>query len=388
MRGPDSCRYISVRIQTTKKPVYIALAVIVLAAFAFTMLWFPATPSTDKANKATPSTSALLSGSGATFPQPQINAWAAEFTKKYPTIRVEYAGGGSGKGQSDLLQGVVDFAGSDVPLKTADWQRAKSLYGEVYQIPWIAGGVAFVYNIPEANGANLRLSQAVLVDILLGKIGYWDDPRIKSLNPGVNLPHKEIIFVHRSDASGTNNIVTAFLSKISAEWRQNIGAGLTVEWPLDRLGRGVGAQGNPGVAQTVKNTPYSLGYVELAYTKGLGVVALENALGEYVLPTVPAVKKAIEGVNIQFDPASDVSQYNILNLTLNVKASGAYPIASVSYVIVKGAKAYSPDKARALSLFLNWVFTDGGNFIVEGYAPVAGTFVRAGLQVAEILAKS
>ncbi len=331
----------------------------------------------------------LITGSGATFPQEQINKWVVAFSRKYPDIRIEYAGGGSGKGQSDFLQGVVDFACSDVPLKTSDWEGAKSLYGKVYQLPWIAGGIAIVYNIPEAGNATLRVTQDVLVDILLGRIEYWDDPRLASLNPGVRLPHAKIIFVHRSDASGTTYVFTKFLSKISAEWRDKVGTGLTVQWPLDKVGRGIGAQGNPGVAQTVRNTPYSFGYVELAYAKGLGVFALENAVGEFVAPSVESVLRAVEGANVSFDPSGDVSSVDILDKTLNVKASGAYPIVTVSYVIIKSREAYPPEKAKALSLFLKWVFTEGQERanIAEGYAPVGNAFKSIGIAVAESLAK-
>ncbi|UNQ73079.1 phosphate ABC transporter substrate-binding protein PstS [Infirmifilum sp. NZ] len=363
----------------------VAIGSVVLAAVALALLGLLLRPTVTSQTAQPNYPSATLSGSGATFPQAQINVWVSEFSKKYPTIKVEYAGGGSGKGQSDFIQGVVDFACSDVPLKTADWEKARSAYGAVYQIPWVAGGVAFVFNIPELGNATLRLSQSVLVNVLLGRVEYWDDPSIASLNPGLKLPHQKIIFVHRSDASGTTNVVTAFLSKVSQEWRERVGAGLTVQWPLDSVGRGVGAQGNQGVAQTVRNTPYSLGYVELAYTKNLGVVALENALSEYIIPTPESVAKALEGVSVKLDPASDVSKLNLLDQTLNVKASGAYPIVSVSYLIVKSPSAYPREKAKALSLFLEWVFTEGQRYIAEGYAPVAGTFLEAGRSVAKLL---
>ncbi|QOJ79345.1 phosphate ABC transporter substrate-binding protein PstS [Infirmifilum lucidum] len=331
----------------------------------------------------------LLTGSGATFPQEQVNKWVIAFSRKYPGIKIEYAGGGSGKGLSDFLQGVVDFACSDVPLKTDDWERAKSLYGKVYQLPWVAGGIAIIYNVPEAGNVTLRLTQNVLVDILLGRIEHWDDPRIADLNPSVKLPHAKIIFVHRSDASGTTYVFTRFLSKISAEWRDRIGSGLTVQWPLDRIGRGIGAQGNPGVAQTVRNTPYSLGYVELAYARGLGVFALENAVGEFVTPSLESVLRAVESASVSFDPSGDVSSVDILDKTLNVRVSGAYPIVSVSYVIVKFRDAYPPEKAEALSLFLKWVFTEGQERvnIAEGYAPIGKVFRDVGIAVAESLAK-
>ncbi|MEZ0345853.1 MAG: phosphate ABC transporter substrate-binding protein PstS [Infirmifilum sp.] len=371
---------IQMQLKFTKSEIIVNAAVLALVLIAAGVIYLQNQPNIQEV-------SALLSGSGATFPQPQINAWVQKFSAAYPKIRIEYAGGGSGKGQTDFLSGIVDFAGSDVPLASDKWAAATEKYGKVYQLPWLVGGIAIVYNIPELGGKQLRLSQEALVKILLGQIEYWDDPMLKSLNPGLSLPHQKIIFVHRSDASGTNAVFTTFLSKISGEWKSKVGAGLTVNWPLDAQGRGIGGQGNPGVAQAVKSTPYSMGYVELAYTKGLQVALLENAVGEYVAPTPESVSKAAGGVSISYDPSADVSKYDLLSQMLNVRASGAYPIVTPTYVIVKAPDKYPREKALALGLFLKWVFTEGqkpGN-IIEGYAPISGPFVDAGLKVANEL---
>jgi len=319
-----------------------------------------------------PQTPVVLLGSGATFPMEQILAWALQVKRIYPWLVVEYGGGGTGKGQSDFLQGVVDFAGSDVPLKTADWERAKSLYGGVLQVPIILGGVAVVYNIPELPpGYSLKLTGEVLADILLGKIEYWDDPRLAELNPGVVLPHERIVFVHRSDSSGTTEVFTTYLSKVSSEWRSKVGSGKTVSWPLDALGRGVGAQGNPGVAQAVRGTPYSIGYVELAYIRGLGVAALRNRSGEFVVPSRESVSKAAEALPL-VNPLEDLSKLNILIILLDSEKPGAYPIVSPSYLLVKAPSAYTPEKARAMCAFLKYVLTEGQEekSLVEGYAPL------------------
>lgn len=361
----------------------IAVAVIVILVGVFAYY----SNISNKNSEAPLQENVVLTGSGATFPQAQINYWIQKFNEKYPNIKIEYMGGGSGKGQTDFVQGVVDFAGSDVPMKTEIWTAAKNKYGKVYQIPWIAGGEAIVYNVPEISGKALKLSREALAGILLGKIVYWDDPLIAKDNPGVTLPHKEIIFVHRSDASGTTAIFTSYLSLISTEWRQKVGVGLTVSWPLDAVGRGVGAQGNQGVAQTVKNTPYSLGYVEFAYMKGLQVAMLENRAGEFVEATGEGVSKALAGMEVNIDPTADLNQYDLLSKILDVQAKGAYPIVSVSYVLVKDPSQYSSEKAKALGLFLEWVFKEGqsGGNIIEGYAPVSGGFVQEGLKVAEAL---
>ncbi|ABL78458.1 phosphate ABC transporter substrate-binding protein PstS [Thermofilum pendens] len=329
----------------------------------------------------------LLKGSGATFPMPQIQAWAYRFTSKHPGIKIEYAGVGSGQGISDFLNGIVDFAGSDVPLNDQQYSAARSRFGEVYQLPYILGGVAVVYNVPEIKGAgNLRLTGEVLADILLGKIAYWDDPRIRELNPGLNLPHKEIVLVYRSDASGTNEVFTKYLSYVSPEWRKTVGAGKTVQWPLAGLGRAVGAKGNPGVAQAVNSTPYALGYVELAYTKGLGVAAIRNKSGNFVLPTPRSVTIAASALPA-LDPSSSIAGVNYLEAIFGNPDPDAYPISTPTFLVVKGPKNYDPPKAKALALFLKYIATEGQSpeSIVEGYAPVPQQLREAILRVAAIL---
>lgn len=315
----------------------------------------------------------------------QIKAWASQVSSAYPWLRVEYAGGGSGKGQSDFLQGIVDFACSDVPLKAADWEKARALFGGVYQLPMILGGVAVVYNIPEVPlSVNLRLTSDVLADILLGKIEYWDDVRIKELNPGVSLPHARIIFVHRSDASGTTEVFTTFLSLYSAEWRERVGAGKTVKWPLDELGRGVGAPGNPGVAQAVKSTPYSLGYVELAYAKGLGVAALKNKAGKFVVPSVDSFKAAAAGAVAITDASANLAELKLLESIISSSSPDAYPIVSPSYLLIKAPSAYPPEKRKAIATFLEFIFSKGQSLenIVEGYVPIPESWRQLGLKVA------
>lgn len=333
-------------------------------------------------------TPVLLIGSGATFPMEQVQAWIVQVKGVHPWLSVEYAGGGSGKGQSDFLQGIVDFACSDVPLKPSDWEKARAQFGSVYQVPIILGGVAVVYNIPEVPpDVNLRLTVDVLADILLGKIEYWDDPRVQALNPGVDLPHERIVFVHRSDSSGTTEVFTTFLSMYSAEWREKVGAGKLVKWPLDELGRGVGAPGNPGVAQAVKSTPYSLGYVELAFTKGLGVAALRNRAGEFVVPSADSIRAAAAGAVAIDDAKSNVAELKVLESILASSAPGAYPIASPSYMLVKGPSAYSPEKRRAMAAFLEYIFTKGQSpeNVVEGYVPIPDNWRQLGLKVASEL---
>lgn len=364
--------------------IAIGAAVVLAAVAALLLLQRPAPSSSSPSEPQLTEAVVLLQGSGATFPMEQILAWASRVRQAHPWLRVEYAGGGSGKGQSDFLQGVVDFACSDVPLKTVDWEKARAQFGGVYQLPIILGGVAVVYNIPEIPvGVNLRLSAEVLADILLGKIEYWDDARIRELNPGVSLPHAKITFVHRSDASGTTEVFTTFLSTYSAEWKEKVGAGKTVKWPLDELGRGVGAPGNPGVAQAVKSTPYSIGYVELAYAKGLGVAAIKNKAGNFVLPSADSIRAAA-GATAIADASVNLAELKILESILRSDRPDAYPIASPSYMYVRPPAAYTPEKRKAIAAFLEYIFSKGQSpeNVVEGYVPVPESWRQLGLEVA------
>lgn len=328
----------------------------------------------------------LVTGSGATFPLPQIQAWIRKFTSDRPRVKIEYAGVGSGQGISNLLDGVVDFAASDVPLTTSQHERAVGKFGRVYQLPYLLGAVAIIYNVPEIRGESLKLTPQVLVDILLGKITHWDDPRIKELNPGLSLPRKEIVLVYRSDSSGTTEIFTRYLSYSSQEWKQSVGFGKVVRWPLEKAGRATGAKGNAGVAQMVRDTPYTIGYVEVAFAKGLGVVALHNRAGNFVTPTPTRVMKAAASLP-DFDPASDISKVSYLDAIFGNEDPDAYPISSPTFLIVKDARNYDRAKARALAAFLKFIATEGqesGN-LVEGYAPVPRSIREKILSVASLL---
>ncbi|MEM0459652.1 MAG: phosphate ABC transporter substrate-binding protein PstS [Thermofilaceae archaeon] len=358
--------------------VAVAAAVIVATASALYLLQ----------REEAPSTPVQLLGSGATFPMEQILAWSSQVRQVRSWVQPEYSGGGSGKGQSDFLQGIVDFAASDTPLKTSDWERARKEFGGVYQIPFILGAVAVVYNLPEVPAnVHLRLTGEVLADILLGEIEYWDDPRIAQLNPGVSLPRARIILVHRSDSSGTTEVFTTYLSLVSEKWKTRVGAGKLVKWPLAEVGRAVGAPGNPGVAEAVRTTPYSIGYVELAYAKGLGVAALRNRAGNFVLPTRETVRAAAAGVPAIEDASANIAELRLLEKLLTSEDPNAYPIVSPSYLLIKHPSSYTPEKRRALAEFLNYIFTEGQKpeNIVEGYIPVPESWARLGLKVAEEL---
>ncbi len=325
---------------------------------------------------------AALQGSGSSFLYPQLEAWIQAFQEEHPDIVINYNPTGSGTGQNQFLQRVVDFAGSDPPLKRSDWER---LQGRVIQLPVILGAVAIVYNMPGLEG-HLNLSGEVLAKIYLGKIRYWDDPEIVKLNPNARLPHEEIIAVHRSDSSGTTNVFTLFLHKAAPDiWPESM-VGKSIEWPVDSTGRGVGGKGNQGVAEQVRQNPYSIGYVEYNYALkvGLQYAWIVNREGVPVPPspeTVQAAAKAAVG-KLPRDPRDDWS--GAFDAIVYAPGRDSYPITSFSFLIL-WTHYSDPGKARGLSVFLQWIATEGYNHVVEGYVPVPGEIREMILEAARII---
>lgn len=280
-----------------------------------------------------------LTGSGSTFIQPIMKVWAKAYTAQTGT-QINYQGVGSGKGISDLINQVVDFAGSDVPMNANELSQAK---GGVIHIPDILGSVAVCYNIPKV-GPAVRLSGPVIADIFQGKITFWDDPRIAKLSPNIKFPHQNILVIHRSDGSGTTAIFTDYLSKVSPSWAAKVGSGKSVNWPV-----GLGGKGSPGVAANLTKKPYSIGYVELAYAINnvIYYAAVENRKGVFVYPyQQSATANAAVG-----EPITDNLEMSITN-TAN---KNGYPIAGYSYLIMP---AHS-EKAAELKQFITWIITKG-----------------------------
>ena len=325
----------------------------------------------------------VLVGSGATFPQPQIEKWIDLYTKRNPGVKIEYTGKGSGGGQNDFKNGLVDFACSDPPLKEDLWRELEQK-GQPLQFPVIIGAVSIVYNLPGVD--NLRLSKGALVAIFLGKIEYWDDPMIKELNPKASLPHKKIIVVHRSDSSGTTAIFTTYLSIISEEWREKVGAGKVIDWPVDKLGRGLGGKGNQGVAAIIKQNPNSIGYVEFAYSinENLQTAFIENRDGNFVAPSPETIKSAISRVSANVPPPTEGYKEK-LEQFLEAPGENSYPIIAFSHMIVWGE--YSPDKAEVIKDFITWVLMEGqkDENIMTGYVGLPEEVAEIGLSAIEII---
>lgn len=303
-----------------------------------------------------------LHGAGATFPNPLYQKWLSEYEKVKPNVRLDYQSIGSGGGIKQLKEQTVDFGASDAPMKDED---LKSAPGEILHIPTVLGAVVITYNLSGVN-QRLRFSPEVIADIYLGKITKWNDAKISADNPGVTLPANDITVVHRSDGSGTSAVFTDYLSKVSAEWKDKVGAGTSPSWPL-----GLGGKGNEGVTGQVKNTPNTIGYVELAYAvqNKLPVAHIKNSSGSFVEPSIDSVTAAAAA------SAANTPEDLRVSIT-NATGAGAYPISSYTYILIyKDQKDAA--KGKALVDFLWWGIHDGEGFAKDlQYAPLPADIVK------------
>jgi phosphate transport system substrate-binding protein len=299
----------------------------------------------------------LINGAGATFPFPLYSKWFSEYNKLHPDIRFNYQSIGSGGGIQQFTAGTVDFGASDAPLGDAQIAKAP----DVVHIPTVLGAVVVTYNAPFTG---LRLTRAVLADVFLGKITRWNDPAIAKANPGIQFPDAAISVVRRSDGSGTTYVFTDYLSKISAEWKAKFGNGTSVSWPV-----GLGGKGNEGVTGLVKQTPGSIGYVELAYAtqNKLPVAPLENQEGNFVAPSLASTSAAAAGVTLPADYRVSVT---------DAKGKDAYPMASFTYLLVH-RDAKDKAKGEAMVNFLWWAVHAGQAFAAPlDYAPLPRAVVQ------------
>lgn len=298
----------------------------------------------------------LINGAGASFPNPLYSRWIAEYCKPERNLQINYQSIGSGAGIQQFSQKVIDFGGTDAPMPDEQLARAP---GEVLHIPMVMGAVAVTYNIPEING-KLRLSPDVLVDIFLGKIEKWNHQRIVKLNKGLTLPERAILVVHRSDGSGTTNIFTDYASSVSTEWKQKVGMGTSVNWPV-----GVGGKGNEGVSRQVQATAGAIGYVELAYSlmNNLPYALLQNSAGRFVDPSIEGVMEAAAG-------AAEKMPEDLRVSIVNAPGDKAYPIAGYTYILVYKEQP-DADKGKALAEFLWWAVHEGDQIAFDlHYAPL------------------
>lgn len=276
----------------------------------------------NSAKKKTANEKVSITAAGATFPLPYYNLVFKNYTESKGTL-VTYGGIGSGGGIRSLTDKVVDFGATDAYLE--DKQLAE-MPAPVVHIPTCLGAVVIAYNLPGVD--ELKLSNELLEKIFLGEITKWNDPQITANNSGVKLPAKDIIFVHRSDGSGTTHIFSDYMTKISAKWAEKVGTGKSLNWPV-----GMGAKGNPGVVGTVSQTEGAIGYVgsEFAFAQKIQMAKVQNSQGEYVLPTIASVSAAAKG-NIPDDTR--------IMLT-NSSDPESYPISGFTWIILYKEQAYS-----------------------------------------------
>jgi phosphate transport system substrate-binding protein len=328
-----------------------------------------------------PSTPVTLVGAGATFPAPLIQTWTSQFNQLYSSITINYNPIGSGGGIQQITAKTVDFGASDAPLSDSQLTTAKGLV----LFPETLGGVAVTYNLGSlgiANNTVLNFTGNVLVGIYMGTITHWNDPAIQALNPKVTLPTSLITAVHRSDGSGTTFAFTNFLSVVNPNWATQVSYATTVKWPVDTVAYGVGAKGNAGVAGTVANTPGAIGYVDLIYAvqNHLGVGAVMNAAGNYVVPTLQTILWAAANATGTPNP-SDLRLHIV-----NAAGAQSYPIATYTYLLTYKDMSMNPDltqqKATVLAYFFWWAVHDGQQYSTNlDYVPLPANVVSADEQL-------
>ncbi len=306
----------------------------------------------------------LINGAGATFPYPIYSKWFSEYSKVVrPGVEFNYQSIGSGGGIKQISARTVDFGASDAALTN---EQLRSAPGKLLHIPMVGGAVGVTYNLDGVTG-RLNISPEVLAGIFLGQIKRWNDPLLMADNANANLPSAEIIVVHRSDGSGTSNIFTDYLSSVSPEWKQKVGKGTSVSWPA-----GLGGKGNEGVAGTIKQTPDSLGYVELAYGEknNLPFFAIKNKAGKFIVPSLEATTAAIEG------KANDMPADFRVSL-VNPDGETAYPIAGLTWILLY-QKQLDGAKGQEMVQFLRWAVHDGQKYTKDLlYAPLPQQIVAA-----------
>jgi len=298
-----------------------------------------------------------LNASGATFPKPLYDKQFAAYKTQY-NVTINYAGGGSGKGKSDIAAQTVDFAGSDSFLSDAEIAAAKG--GPVLHIPTALGAVVIIYNLPGFSASDkINLTGENIADIYLGVITKWDDAKIKANNPGISLPSADIVVVHRSDGSGTSNIFSDYLAKKSAQFKNEIGVGTAPKWKDGQIG----GNGNQGVSQGVTSNAYAIGYVELNYAIGakLPYANVKNLAGKFIEPTLDSVTAAADGKKYPDDLRFSLTEED---------GDKTYPICAATWLVVYQNQT---DKAKATALFnlLWWSITEGQKFHKDNfYAPL------------------
>jgi phosphate transport system substrate-binding protein len=301
-----------------------------------------------------------LNGAGATFPYPMYSKWFSEYNKLHSDIQFNYQSIGSGGGIRQVLAGTVDFGATDGPMTDEQLSQAKT---KILHIPTVLGADVPAYNIPGV-AEELKFTPELLANIFLGKITSWNDAAIAKANPGVNLPNQPVIVIHRSDGSGTTYIWTDYLSKVSTDWKNQVGKGTSVKWPV-----GLGGKGNEGVAGMIRQMQGSIGYVELIYAvqNHIAYGSVKNATGQFVKASLDSVTAAAASVkNMPADFRVSIT---------NAPGKDAYPISSFTWLLIPSTSKDAA-KGKIIGDFLNWMVADGQKMTADlSYAPLPESVV-------------
>ncbi|HNW52513.1 MAG TPA: phosphate ABC transporter substrate-binding protein PstS [Prolixibacteraceae bacterium] len=325
-------------------------------------LFILASCQTSNKKKEVSTSKVSLTAAGATFPMPYYNMLFKMYSEKFGST-VTYGGIGSGGGIRSLTDKVVDFGATDAFLDDA---KLKEMPAEVVHIPTCMGAVVIAYNLPGIDG--LKLSSGLLEKIFLGEITKWDDATIAKNNPGLKLPNQNITVVYRSDGSGTTQIFSDYMSKISPKWAEKVGVGKSLNWPV-----GIGAKGNPGVAGTISATAGTIGYIgsEYSFSMKIQTALIQNKAGNYVEPNIASISAAAKG-NIPDDTR--------IMLT-NSDDAASYPISAFTWIILYKEQAYNNrtiEQATATVNLLNWIVSSEAQSVAEkvNYAPLPAAAVE------------
>ena len=303
-----------------------------------------------------------ITGAGATFPYPIYAKWADAY-KQRTGIGLNYQSIGSGGGIKQIRAKTVDFGASDMPLKPDVLQQ-----DGLMQFPTVVGGEVLVVNLEGIKAGEMKLTGKLVADIYLGKITKWNDPQIANVNPGLNLPNQDITVVHRSDGSGTTFIFTNYLSKVSPEWKEKVGADVSVSWPA---ASDAGGKGNEGVASFVQRIKGAIGYVEYAYAKqnNMTYTQLQNREGHFLMPNDKTFQAAAGGADWKHAPGF----YEILT---DEPGANSWPIAGATFILMHKSQA-SAERAKDVLKFFDWAYANGDAMALElVYIPLPDSVVN------------
>jgi phosphate transport system substrate-binding protein len=338
-----------------KRNCLVAGVVFALALVAFD--WSPASPA-----RASAADRLLINGAGATFPNPIYAKWFDEYHKSHPDVEINYQSIGSGGGIRQLLAGTVDFGASDGPMTNEQLAQSKV---KILHFPTVLGAVVPTYNVPGVT-QELKFTPEALAGIFLGTVKKWNDTELIKANPGVKLPDKDIVVVHRSEGSGTTYVWTDYLAKISPEWKSKVGTAAAVSWPV-----GLGGKGNEGVAGLVQQTPYAAGYVELIYAlqNKMAYGQVKNSSGAFVKASVASVTAAAA------EAAKTMPEDFRVSIT-NAPGKNAYPVSSFTWLLIPSTIS-DPAKRSAIIGVLKWMLVDGQKMTEAlSYAPLPPEVVK------------